>query len=152
MASIVSEYHRFLAYLSQQDVPDDVRRLAHLILNHLQPLAEVGATRRGRSVRLAPLAVRHLVEMPVAYEGNTDATEAGVGLGRLHQLEVGPFRGFMRQEIFDLSHDITLIYGANGTGKSSFFEALEVTMLGTISEAQLSATNSYHTMANTNCG
>jgi ABC-type branched-subunit amino acid transport system ATPase component len=43
----------------------------------------------------------------------------------------------MRQEIFDLSHDITLIYGANGTGKSSFFEALEVSMLGTISEAQL---------------
>lgn len=43
----------------------------------------------------------------------------------------------MRQEIFDLSHDITLIYGANGTGKSSFFEAREVSMLGTISEAQL---------------
>lgn len=137
MASIVSEYHRFLTYLAQQEVPDDVRRLAHLILNHLQPLAEVGATRRGRSVRLAPLAVRHLVEMPVAYEANADAPEAGVGLGRLHKLEVGPFRGFMRQEIFDLSHDITLIYGANGTGKSSLFEALEVTMLGTISEAQL---------------
>lgn len=137
MASIVSEYHRFLAYLSQQDVPDDVRRLAHLILNHLQLLAEVGATRRGRSVRLAPLAVRHLVEMPVAYEGNAVAPEVGIGLGRLYQLEVGPFRGFMRQEIFDLSHDITLIYGANGTGKSSFFEALELTMLGSISEAQL---------------
>src|SRR5471032_2331499 len=137
MASIVSEYHRFLAYLTQQEVPDDVRRLAHLILNHLQPLAEVGTARRGRSVRLAPIAVRHLVDLPVAYEGNADAPEAGAGLGRLHQLEVGPFRGFMRQEIFDLTHDITLIYGANGTGKSSFFEALEVAMLGTISEAQL---------------
>lgn len=137
MASIVSEYQRFLDCLTQQDVSDDVRRLAYLIFDHIQPLAEVGSTRRARSVRLAPLALRHLIDQPIAYEGNSDAPEAGSALGRLHQLEVGPFRGFMRQEIFDLSHDITLIYGANGTGKSSFFEALEVSMLGTISEAQL---------------
>ncbi len=137
MASIVSEYHRFLAYLTQQDVPDDVRRLAHLISINLQPLSEVGAARRGRSVRLAPLAVSKMVGMPVNYEGNADASETAAQLGRLHRLEVGPFRGFMRQEVFDLTHDITLIYGANGTGKSSFFEALEVAMLGTISEAQL---------------
>lgn len=137
MASILSEYHRFLTQLSQQDVPDDVRRLAHLISSHLQPLAEVGTARRGRSVRLAPLAVRQMADMPDAYEGNSDAPEVGARLGRLHRLEVGPFRGFMRQEIFDLTHDITLIYGANGTGKSSFFEALEISMLGSISEAQL---------------
>jgi predicted ATPase len=42
----------------------------------------------------------------------------------------------MAQETFDLSHDITLVYGANGTGKSSFCEALETAMLGSISEAQ----------------
>jgi len=137
MASIFSEYHGFLTHLSQLGVPDDVRRLAHLISSHLQPLAEIGAARRGRSVRLAPLAVRQMANMPVAYEGNADVPEAGARLGRLHRLEVGPFRGFMRQEIFDLTHDITLIYGANGTGKSSFFEALEIAMLGSISEAQL---------------
>jgi energy-coupling factor transporter ATP-binding protein EcfA2 len=75
--------------------------------------------------------------MPVAHDANSNATEAVRELGRLHQLEVGPFRGFMRQETFDLSHDITLVFGANGTGKSSFFEALEVAMLGSISEAQV---------------
>jgi recombinational DNA repair ATPase RecF len=42
----------------------------------------------------------------------------------------------MQVETFDLSHDITLVYGANGTGKSSFCEALETAMLGSISEAQ----------------
>jgi AAA domain len=42
----------------------------------------------------------------------------------------------MRQEIFDLSNNITLVYGANGTGKSSFCEALETAMLGSINEAQ----------------
>lgn len=136
MAQIHSEYHRFLAHLTQRHVHDDVRRLAHLVLDHLQPLAEIGAVRRGRSTRLAPLAIAHLARMPVAYDGDARGPEAGPALGRLHQLEVGPFRGFMRQETFDLSHDITLVYGANGTGKSSFCEALEVAMLGSISEAQ----------------
>lgn len=137
MASIQSEYHRFLTYLSQREVHDDVRRLALLVLNHLEPLAAVGAARRGRSTRLAPLAIAHLAEMPVAYEENPREADAVSELGRLHQLQVGPFRGFMRPEAFDLSHDITLVYGANGTGKSSFFEALEVAMLGSISEAQV---------------
>jgi hypothetical protein len=137
MASIYSEYHRFLAHLARREVHDDVRRLAHLVLNHLQPLAEVGAARRGRSTRLAPLAMAQLAQMPAGYDGDARIPEAGPALGRLHQLEVGPFRGFMRQETFDLSHDITLVYGANGTGKSSFCEALEVAMLGSISEAQV---------------
>ncbi|WP_233442801.1 AAA family ATPase [Klebsiella variicola] len=136
MASIHSEYHRFLAHLVQRDVHEDVRRLAILVLNHLQTLSEVGAARRGRSTRLVPLAVAQLADMPVDYEGEAFRPEAGAEVGRLHKLEVGPFRGFMRQETFDLSHDITLVYGANGTGKSSFCEALEVAMLGSISEAQ----------------
>lgn len=136
MAQILAEYHRFLAHLAQRQVHDDVRRFAHLVLAHLQPLAEVSGARRGRSTRLAPLAIAHLAQMPVAYDGDARGPEAGPALGRLNQLEVGPFRGFMRQEIFDLSHDITLVYGANGTGKSSFCEALEVAMLGSISEAQ----------------
>lgn len=137
MASIHSEYQRFLSHLAQREVHDDVHRLAHLVFNHLQSLAEVGAARRGRSTRLSPLAVAHLDQMPVVYAEATHGQESGPSLGRLHLLEVGPFRGFMRQETFDLSHDITLIYGANGTGKSSFCEALEVAMLGSISEAQV---------------
>ena len=137
MAQILSEYHRFLAHLAQRHVHDDVRRLAHLVRDYLEPLAEVGAVRRGRSTRLAPLAIEHLAQMSVAYGGDAHGPEVGPAFGRLHQLEVGPFRGFMRQETFDLSHDITLVYGANGTGKSSFCEALEVAMLGSISEAQV---------------
>ncbi|WP_441293489.1 AAA family ATPase [Chromobacterium haemolyticum] len=123
--------------MAQQEVHDDVRRLAHLVLNHLQPLAEVGTARRGRSTRLAPLAVAQLAQMPVEYGGEDHEPEVGQVIRRLQQLEVGPFRGFMRKETFDLRHNITLVYGAHGTGKSSFCEALEVAMLGSINEAQV---------------
>lgn len=137
MASIRSEYQRFLAYLEQRAVHEDVRRLANIVLDQLPTLAEVGAARRARSARLAPIAIAQLPHTPAEIAHEPHNQDDSPNIGRLHQLEVGPFRGFMRQETFDLSHDITLVYGANGTGKSSFCEALETTMLGSISEAQV---------------
>jgi energy-coupling factor transporter ATP-binding protein EcfA2 len=134
---IRSEFDRFLTHLEAQRAPDDVRRLANIVMAHLPRLAEVGSARRARSARLAPIAINELpgaaIDRAAAPPPPDDDQEY---LGRLHQLSVGPFRGFMRQETFDLSRDITLIYGANGTGKSSFCEALEASMLGVISEAQ----------------
>lgn len=136
VASIRSEYQRFLTSLEQRQIHDDVRRLANLVLIHLQTLAEVGAARRARSIRLAPILLANLAQTPVQRFPEPPNPVDEPALGRLRQLEVGPFRGFMRQETFDLSRDITLVYGANGTGKSSFCEALEIAMLGSISEAQ----------------
>lgn len=137
MASILAEYQRFLASLARSPESDNVRRMANLVLANLDHLAEVGATRRARSVRLAPIAVNHLLTTAaeIQQEALPDAREQL--MGRLHELTVGPFRGFMRQETFDLGRDITLVYGANGTGKSSFCEALETAMLGSINEAKV---------------
>ena len=136
MSSVESEYGRLLGYLREQDLPDDARRLANLIGANLQALAEVGATRRARSSRLVPLAQQHLEGASAEIAAQEVMAQAQADQSRLHALTVGPFRGFMSQETFDLSHDITLIYGPNGTGKSSFCEALETTMLGSVGEAR----------------
>ena len=53
----------------------------------------------------------------------------------MKSLSVGPFRGFAKQENFDLNCQLVLIYGPNGTGKSSFCEALEYGLLGAVAEA-----------------
>lgn len=136
MSSLQAEYQRFLIYLAAQPVHDDVRRMANLIMANLESLAEVGAQRRARSSRLAPIALQHLANtVPHLPEAAQPAQTDRAHL-RLNRLEVGPFRGFMQPEVFDLRHDITLVYGPNGTGKSSFFEALETAMLGSISEAE----------------
>ncbi|MEH6575673.1 MAG: AAA family ATPase [Amphritea sp.] len=137
MASILAEYQRFLEALSIRPVAEDVRRMANLVLHNLPQLAEVGATRRARSTRLAPIAVQHLTATSFDLPEFRDIEAVAQPLGRVHELQVGPFRGFMRPETFDLSRPITLVYGANGTGKSSFCEALETVLLGSISEAQV---------------
>ncbi len=137
MGSILAEYQRFLASLVISPASENVRRMANLVLANLDYLAEVGATRRARSARLAPIAVNHLLTTAAEIQQEVLPDVREQFIGRLHDLSVGPFRGFMRQETFDLSRDITLVYGANGTGKSSFCEALETAMLGSIGEAKV---------------
>jgi hypothetical protein len=137
MGSIRAEYQRFLAYLVEKPVSDNVRRMANLVFSNLDHLAEVGSSRRARSVRLAPIAINHLLSFPTEVHQAVLPLASEQSMGPLDTLTVGPFRGFMRQEVFDLSKEITLVYGANGTGKSSFCEALETAMLGSISEAKV---------------
>lgn len=147
MANILAEYQRFLTGLAVRPVAEDVRRMANLVLNNLPHLAEVGASRRARSLRLSPIAVQHLLATSFELPVFRDTEAVARPLGRVHELRVGPFRGFMRPETFDLSRSITLIYGANGTGKSSFCEALETALLGSISEAQVKRVD-HHTYCN----
>jgi len=50
---------------------------------------------------------------------------------KLSLLTLNHFRCFQRAE-FDLSGDVTAIYGRNGVGKTALFDALEFALLGTI--------------------
>lgn len=141
MASVIAEYQRFLGALALRPVDEDVCRMANLVYTSLPQLAQVGTARRGRSLRLAPLAINQLAETSSELPAFNNVEKGELNTGRLHELRVGPFRGFTNQETFDLSNPITLIYGANGTGKSSFCEALETAFLGSISEAQVKRIN-----------
>ena len=136
MGAIRNEYHRFLEALSNGGASEDTRRLARVIWEHLDRISDLGTVRRARSKVLAPLVVQFMDAMPLDVPVMGDGGAAGPTFARVRQLIVGPFRGFMRRETFDLSRAITLVYGANGTGKSSFCEALERALLGHVSEAQ----------------
>ena len=141
MTSVIAEYQRFLGALALKPADEDVRRMANLIYTNLSQLVQVGTARRARSLRLAPLAITQLAKTSSDLPAFNNVEEGALNTGRLHELKVGPFRGFTKQEVFDLSAQITLIYGANGTGKSSFCEALETAFLGSISEAQVKRIN-----------
>jgi exonuclease SbcC len=53
---------------------------------------------------------------------------------RLQSLKIRNFRPFTAKEAtpFDLDHSVVLLYGGNGSGKSSFFDALELALIGTV--------------------
>ncbi|MGO2233982.1 MAG: AAA family ATPase [Marinomonas sp.] len=133
---IRAEYQRFMQTLHGQNATDTVRKLANIVSAHFDELLPL-TTHQGQRIR-------KMVELCQTYWGSTatsipplveqEVTQE-VLLSRLKSLTVGPFRGFARQEVFDLNSRLVLIYGPNGTGKSSFCEALEYTLLGNVAEA-----------------
>lgn len=134
---ILAEYLRFLQTLNSTAVPTDIRKLANLVLTHLDELVPLGTQQGQRVKRMVELAqaswdtlneeIQPLLEQP---------EEQTLPVSQLKSMAVGPFRGFARQEAFDLASRFVLIYGPNGTGKSSFCEALEYGLLGNVAEAE----------------
>ena len=130
---IKNEYLRFLQTLKTDNTPEGVRKIGNLILEHLntiQPLTTHQGQRVRGIVRLAQGQWSTLAKKITA-EAN-EADDNATTIVRLKSLHVGPFRGFSRQEDFDLDSSLVLIYGPNGTGKSSFCEALEYGLLGNV--------------------
>lgn len=134
---IRNEYLRFLQTLDVDTTSEDLRKIANLILMNLENLILLGRHQGQRIRALIQLAqddwdtlsctIQPLIENLNTYKSP---------ITQLKSLKVGPFRGFSREETFDLSSNLVLIYGPNGTGKSSFCEALEYSLLGNVAEAE----------------
>ncbi|CAK1342357.1 recombination protein F [Burkholderia pseudomallei] len=140
MASAKQDYYRFLRWLHepQREVPDNVRRFANMILAEFDAVAATSRQRNARAAVLARLARERLANAPPGLpdiEAHA-ASEAWLWR-RLKALTVGPFRGFRREERFDLRKRIVLFYGPNGSGKTSLCEALERALLGSVGDADL---------------
>ena len=134
---IQSEYYRFLQTLNDEHTSDDVRKIANLVLTHLDTLAPLSTAHAQRIKKLVELTQAHWTTTSAAIQPAPEqATSQTCPFTQLKSISVGPFRGFAKQEDFDLSNDLVLIYGPNGTGKSSFCEALEFGLLGIVAEAE----------------
>lgn len=134
---IQHEFEKFLAELGRQYVSDDVKRLGNLILTHIDKLAPLGTHSGKRSKGIVKLAQREFesvsTELP-QFESTLSDTDFPIQ--SLSHLGVGPFRGFSEHEEFNLDSRIVLLYGPNGSGKTSFCEALEYALLGELEEAE----------------
>lgn len=133
---IRSEYLRFLQSLTAPTITDGVRKIANLVLNHLEILQGLSTSHGQRIKKIAEIAKEEWYTLSEVIDIKEEETEQVASMNRLARLKVGPFRGFSRQESFDLDSRLVLIYGPNGTGKSSFCEALEFGLLGNVAEAE----------------
>lgn len=134
---IQAEYLRFLQTLNTAAVPPEIRKLANLVLANLDGLAPLGTYQGQRIKRMVALAQAHWDTLSAVIQPLPEqVAEQTSSITQIKSLTVGPFRGFSRQEVFDLDSRLVLIYGPNGTGKSSFCEALEYGLLGNVAEAE----------------
>jgi recombinational DNA repair ATPase RecF len=151
MGSARQDYVRFLRWLHQPErqAPENVRRFANLVLGDFDAILDTSRQRNNRSARLASLARRALVATPGAMpQIEAEPAAAEFPWRRLQRLTVGPFRGFRREEVFDLQSRVILCYGPNGSGKTSLCEALERAMLGSVEEAELKRVDERRYLAN----
>jgi AAA15 family ATPase/GTPase len=133
---IKAEYLRFLQTLRTDDISEDVRRIANIVLQYFEELMPLTTYQGNRIKKIVELSQSNweLVSSQIesTQEHMTNQTHQYV---QLKKFKIGPFRGFAQEEIFDLDSKVILIYGPNGTGKSSFCEALEFSLLGSVAEA-----------------
>lgn len=134
---IHAEYLRFQQTLNNDTTPVGIRKIANVVLANIDRLIPL-TTYQGQRVRkLVELAQANWGAVSAEIQPVLDnAAEQISTITRLKSMSVGPFRGFARQEVFDLASQLVLIYGPNGTGKSSFCEALEYGLLGNVIEAE----------------
>ncbi len=134
---IRAEYIRFLQTLIAESITPDVRKIANIVLQHLDTLIPLSTAQGQRIKRMVNLAQENWsstssdILLP-----SEQVAEQTCPITQLKRLSVGPFRGFAKQEDFDLASELVLIYGPNGTGKTSFCEALEFGLLGNVAEAE----------------
>lgn len=134
---IREEYSRFLQKFNVDSTSVNAKKIANIVLDNLEELAQLSTYQGQRIRRIVALAQSEWNEI------RTDITMTNSVNSNDHQsfkqlkyMSVGPFRGFARPEEFNLNSQCVLIYGPNGTGKSSFCEALEYGLLGSVSEAE----------------
>jgi exonuclease SbcC len=51
---------------------------------------------------------------------------------RVRKVEIEAFRAYRKRQIFDVDADVVILYGPNGLGKTSFFDALDYVCTGRI--------------------
>ncbi|MDF3124373.1 AAA family ATPase [Rheinheimera sp. 1928-s] len=134
---IRNEFQRFMQTLQGAGATDPVRKLANTVLANLDEIIPLGTHQGQRIRRIVQLSQNNWDKTSPVIDPIPEGIEdSGVRISSLKRLTVGPFRGFARSEVFDLNSRLVLVYGPNGTGKSSFCEALEYSLLGNVAEAE----------------
>lgn len=138
MASAKQDFARFVGWLHspEKQISSDVRQLANLALANFNTLEQTSRQRSQRSAYLAGLirsSLSQTVDTPPLVE--SAEIDGNWPWKRLRHLTLGPFRGFLTPEPFDLQKRVILFYGPNGSGKTSLCEGLEYALLGEVEEA-----------------
>lgn len=129
------EFGRWFSTLDINKLDIYQKRLIGLLIEHFDEIAAVGTAKGGRA-RLLGKYIKAIDNTSDEYEVlGMQSQTTNKHVQRLTSMKVEKFRGFDTPIDFSFDKQYTLFHGTNGSGKTSFCEALEYSMLGTIEEA-----------------
>ena len=133
---IKSQYNQFIRTLKSYELTHYEIKLINLISDNFDSVASVGTVAGKRASLLNELINQNRDKLSQNLPKIEDETKASTNdITRISSIEIENFRGFASKEVFDLDKPKVLVYGPNGSGKTSFCEALEYSLLGYLSEA-----------------
>ena len=130
--------HEFLSWvdtLETEQLSEHEITMLSILISNFEEVASVG-TASGQRAKLLSQKITELNQGTVKdlpqYEINEMSDSV---INRIESLDVEKFRGFGAIQSFTFDKQYTFFHGPNGSGKTSFCEALEYCILGTIEEA-----------------
>lgn len=150
---IKSQFNQFIRTLKPDELNPFEIKLINLITDNFDSVASVGTAAGKRAALLNELINQHREKLKTILPKIEDNAQKKVNeIIKINSIEIENFRGFASKEIFDLSKPKILVYGPNGSGKTSFCEALEFSLLGYLSEAEAKRIDVKHYITNLHTG
>lgn len=150
---IKSQFNQFIRSLKPDELTPYEIKLINLITNYFDSIASVGTAAGKRASLLNELVNQNRDKLNTSLPKIDDSVNESTNeITRINSIEIENFRGFASKEIFDLDKPKILVYGPNGSGKTSFCEALEFSLLGYLSEADAKRIDVKHYITNLHTG
>jgi len=150
---IKSQFYQFIRVLKTDELTPYEIKLINLIAENFDSIASVGTPSGKRATLLNELINKNRKTLKTSLPKIEDkATEITNDIVKIDSIEIENFRGFASKENFDLSKPKILVYGPNGSGKTSFCEAIEFSLLGFLSEADAKRIDVKQYITNVNTG
>lgn len=134
----MSALYEYTQFLRKNSVILSLREkeIANLILGNFRSVSEKSKHGGSRSKFIYNLINQNFNTLN-SYLNVAESEKTGdLKLSKITKLITKNFRGFQEEITFELEKPFAFIFGANGSGKSSFFEAIEYALTGQISEAK----------------
>jgi len=129
------EFGKWLLQQNVSKMSSYERTMIGIIIDHFDEIAKCGIP-HGARAKLIGKYIEALDNQADRKELSLQSIElSDEVVKRLVSLSIEYFRGFGVKENFDFSTQYTFYHGPNGSGKTSFCEAIEYSVLGTIAES-----------------
>lgn len=150
---IKSQFNQFIKTLKVDELTSYEIKLVNLITENFDSIASVGTAAGKRALLLNDLINQNRDKISTSLPKIEDNKSENINdISRINSIEIENFRGFASKESFDLDKPKILVYGPNGSGKTSFCEALEYSLLGYLSEADAKRIDVKHYITNLHTG